>query len=224
KIPRYARAGSAFWAPGYLSCWNLLGSTALAFDRQTRPHLTWWIVTRLSFPLSTIQPESADLDPASSHMPPTPVPRGDQPIIFKSPKDVKETKRLPIDKMEAFDCRTLSMLDDGQWWISSPNMDYIPELPTHKLDEEFGYYSDGMLGPFEHLKWPQAYDGGEPHALAAPMNPSLTSLLQVADQVKLQPEYMLPEYTDFGAPWFDLEESDWLPDPALEDCGWLDPS
>ncbi|KAI0063771.1 hypothetical protein BV25DRAFT_1914855 [Artomyces pyxidatus] len=100
-------------------------------------------------------------------------------------------------------------------------MQFIPVIPTHEPSEEFGYYADGMLGPFEHLKWPQPYDGCEPHALAAPANPDLIraewNAIPVEDTVF---QRRLPVWEDDAAPWFSLDaEKDWVAQEGVVDCG-----
>ena len=81
----------------------------------------------------------------------------------------------PRQSMRPSDCRALAPFPgtNGSMWISSPNMDFVPELPTHPEGRTFLYFGDGMLGSFEHLKWSQVIYDKEPHAMAAPGNPKL---------------------------------------------------
>ena len=60
---------------------------------------------------------------------------------------------------EATDCHSLAPFPGtkGGIWILTPNMSFVPELPMLPEGATFGYYGDGMLGAFEHLKWPQVY-------------------------------------------------------------------
>ncbi|KAI0054764.1 hypothetical protein BV25DRAFT_1922392 [Artomyces pyxidatus] len=131
---------------------------------------------------------------------------------------------VPED-LSAEDCMCLSVLrgSEGQWWVSSPNMQFVPTIPTHNLQEDFGYYADGMLGPFEHLKWPQPYDGCEPHALAAPANPDLLKGEWNATPVDGgNGRYPLAKWSDDGAVWFSFSADDWKAQEDLPDCGLLD--
>ncbi|KAI0039265.1 hypothetical protein FA95DRAFT_1612717 [Auriscalpium vulgare] len=130
----------------------------------------------------------------------------------------------------------------GELWISSPNADFVPEVPTHSRDEEFSYYTDGMLGPFEHLKWPQVFDMIEPHAGFAPANPLLLQCtgsklagpdpLPSLDFLRLRPReristgVVVPKelavWKDDGAPWFSFNSNDWRTDPFGPDLGRID--
>ncbi|KAI0054277.1 hypothetical protein BV25DRAFT_1843781, partial [Artomyces pyxidatus] len=130
---------------------------------------------------------------------------------------------LPVSD---FDCRGLAPLPGTQkrYWVSSPNMRWVPEVPHHQPDEVFGYYADGMLGPFELMKWPQLFDSHEPHGLAAPGNPYLL------DNSALNGEPLprgggLQKWEDSGAPWFDFTSEDWarVHDIPDEEYGMLKP-
>ncbi|KAI0050139.1 hypothetical protein FA95DRAFT_689567 [Auriscalpium vulgare] len=103
-------------------------------------------------------------------------------------------------------------------WVSSPNMDFVPDVPTHHLTEEFGLYTDGMYGPFEHLKWPQVWDALEPHVIAAPANPELRAGSKVLGEASVPWDL----WRDEGAAWFHFTSNDWERDPwSIEDLGRL---
>ncbi|KAI0037984.1 hypothetical protein FA95DRAFT_1578471, partial [Auriscalpium vulgare] len=145
----------------------------------------------------------------------------------------KHEKRYNFDPSTAShtDAYVVTHLQQGSHstYISSPNVDFVPELPTHRLTEEFCYYTDGMLGPFELLKWPQGYDAQEPHHMAAPINPfffaysdALTDCPQYesrdAGNMHRQslPRRAVPEldvWEDPNAPWFNFPDSAWATDP-----------
>ncbi|KAI0038144.1 hypothetical protein FA95DRAFT_1286153, partial [Auriscalpium vulgare] len=132
----------------------------------------------------------------------------------------------------------------GALWISSPNADFVPDVPTHSRDEEFGYYADGMLGSFEHLKWPQVFDSWEPHPAVAPANPMLLQCtrsklagpdpLPSLDFLRLSPREListgikapvgLDKWTDDGAPWFSFNDHDWHTETFGRELGRLDVS
>ena len=93
-------------------------------------------------------------------------------------------------------------------------MEVIPELPEQDISEPIGYFADGMLGLYEHLKWPQKYYRDLPHAMAAPANPDLLYFQPLREF--LYPEgqtffvqdtqRLLPPLVDPKAAWFHLTE------------------
>ena len=105
-------------------------------------------------------------------------------------------------------CRCLTQFPgmDNTFWISSPNMDFIPEPPIHLTNEPFSYHSDGMLGPFKHMKWPQAYYEREPHTMAAPLNPILLAH-NLSKREMLSPHSSLDDFAPL--PWFNDEDILW---------------
>ncbi|KAI0039941.1 hypothetical protein FA95DRAFT_1612178 [Auriscalpium vulgare] len=126
-------------------------------------------------------------------------------------------------------------------FISSPNVDFVPDLPSRHLTEDFCYYADGMLGPFEHLKWPQAFDVEEPHHIAAPINPfffrysdALTDCPEypsraagnaVRQDLPRRPVPELDVWQDPEAPWTGFPHHHWRSDPfSSKTLGQLSPS
>ncbi|KAI0039284.1 hypothetical protein FA95DRAFT_1612688 [Auriscalpium vulgare] len=98
--------------------------------------------------------------------------------------------------LRAMDCEVLACWDSGRGsvCVSSPNTKWIPEVPTHREHRTFSYFADGMLGPFELMKWPQVYDAMYPHSCAAPLNPALP--LPVCDD-----RDMPVHFKDTAVPW-----------------------
>ncbi|KAI0037683.1 hypothetical protein FA95DRAFT_1613983 [Auriscalpium vulgare] len=73
-------------------------------------------------------------------------------------------------------------------------MPFVPEIPTHRQHHAFTYFADGMLGPFELMKWPQVFDSEYPHDCAAPANPDLPS--------PDMPNYTaMPQFEGLGVAW-----------------------
>ena len=112
-------------------------------------------------------------------------------------------------------CRCLTQFPgmDNTFWISSPNMDFIPKPPIHLTNKPFSYHSDGMLGPFKHMKWPQAYYEREPHTMAAPLNPILLAR-NLSEREMLSPHSSLddfaslPRFNDEDIPWCSFTPDD----------------
>lgn len=128
--------------------------------------------------------------------------------LLKSLADVFGAARPPRsgDRLKATDCRALAPLpgQGNTTWISSPNMGYLPEPPLPSASEPLTYYADGMMGPFELFKWPQAYDQLEPHGLAAPADSRL--LLRLTGGQALGDVHgVLPTFADREAPWLACE-------------------
>lgn len=109
------------------------------------------------------------------------------------------------------DCYCLSPLPDtnDELWISSPNMHICPEVPTLLPGQSLTYYGDGMLGPFEFMKWPQALYLPEPHAIAAPVYEGFFRYNLACNQDSIPaPSFslqeagaVLPKYADDGIVW-----------------------
>ncbi|KAI0037302.1 hypothetical protein FA95DRAFT_1578926, partial [Auriscalpium vulgare] len=188
------------------------------------------------------------LPPPSPPPPPTPpranAPPGDDEItpFLRSEDDVRAHlarygfRKHTATATDAYGIAQLAGRD--AMWISSPNMDFVPALPCHSLTKEFGYYADGMLGPFEYLKWPQALDSQEPHSMAAPLNPFL---FRYSDAFTDCPQFprredgivwraqrpprRVPEldvFPDDAAAWFSFTSNEWSTDPfAVPECGTL---
>ncbi|TFY75494.1 hypothetical protein EWM64_g8516 [Hericium alpestre] len=98
-------------------------------------------------------------------------------VLLDSMAKLKAARR-PLEREEELKCSDALCLApfEGkgyELWVSSPNMEFVPEVPTHKWGEALSFYADGMMGAFELFKWPQFYDDQEPHACAAPGNPAL---------------------------------------------------
>ncbi|KAI0039136.1 hypothetical protein FA95DRAFT_1612817 [Auriscalpium vulgare] len=156
------------------------------------------------------------------------------------------TDSAPADTLSYYrdEQQVTAAVSKGQLWVSSPNADFVPEVPVHSRDEEFGYYADGMLGSFEHLKWPQVFDSMEPHTAVAPANPML---LQCTRSKLAGPDPLPPldfltrhpreristgikaplglgNWKDDAAPWFSFNEHDWRAETFGRDLGRLDVS
>ncbi|KAI0043377.1 hypothetical protein FA95DRAFT_1609448 [Auriscalpium vulgare] len=118
------------------------------------------------------------------------------------------SKSISVDPESGVDCVSLAGWDqrEDQVCVSSPNMPWIPEIPTHRQYREFSYYADGMLGPFELMKWPQVFDAMFPHALAAPANPKLIPSAFL-------PVEKFPKFEDKTIPWLEWDNK-WF-------CTWL---
>ncbi|KAH9949883.1 hypothetical protein B0H21DRAFT_726583 [Amylocystis lapponica] len=111
------------------------------------------------------------------------------------------------EKLKATDCRCLAKISgEDDMWISSPNVSFAPEPILQRRDTALTYHADGMLGPFELFKWPQAFDLLEPHGLAAPMNPKLWRHLD-ADTPLHDTAVDLPIFADPDVPWLSWETS-----------------
>ena len=142
-----------------------------------------------------------------------------QPRILKTDEEVLSARRaVPDGPLRATDCRRIAKYDNQPGhWVSSPNMDVIPELPERNQSERIVYFADGMLGLFEHLKWPQKYYREMPHAMAAPGNPDLLyyqpiEALQADGQdfFAQDTQRVLPSFADAKAPWFHITEKDFV--------------
>lgn len=80
------------------------------------------------------------------------------------------------------DCLRIARDVKIAYWVSTPNMKWVPEVPRHSAVDTFHYFGDGMLGEHEHYKWAQGFNSDEPHAMAAPLHPSvMTNALNDAD-------------------------------------------
>lgn len=134
-------------------------------------------------------------------------------------REILDSRRslLHGEQVDALDCLCVAPFrNHDELWISTPNMDFVPEVPVHPDDTPFRYFGDGMLGAFEHLKWPQAFDPVEPHSYAAPMNPRLKELQKVDDHHGLRaPDFPvddkeggLPQFEDPDAAWFSFKGTD----------------
>ncbi|ETW79411.1 hypothetical protein HETIRDRAFT_117364 [Heterobasidion irregulare TC 32-1] len=125
------------------------------------------------------------------------------------------------------DCLTLAPFpnSNGGVWISSPNVEFVPELPMHRRGQPLRFYADGMLGAFEHVKWPQVFDEQEPHTLAAPGNPDLMFNLKFQENPLLDLKCTLPDFQHPAIAWEGLEDSDFVVSLHLphEDVGFLAP-
>ncbi|KAH9941082.1 hypothetical protein B0H21DRAFT_710688 [Amylocystis lapponica] len=138
-------------------------------------------------------------------------PMSDEPVkLLDGAVDVRLAQRPPRagEVLKATDCRVVAELSstDGIW-ISSPNVNWLPDPPVHSKTEPLGYYADGMMGPFELYKWPQHYDQLEPHGLAAPTNTQAMSAVTGTDGPR-DDDGALPAFADPEAPWMDFKMAD----------------
>ncbi|KAI0040023.1 hypothetical protein FA95DRAFT_1566773 [Auriscalpium vulgare] len=116
---------------------------------------------------------------------------------------------------------------------------HVSTSDAYAISEEFGYYMDGMLGPFEHMKWPQGLDAMEPHLMATPINPffykfsdaltdppedlrrhSRSEAIALRAEVPRRPVPELDVWADADAPWFSFTPQEWTMDPfTTKDLG-----
>ncbi|OBZ67223.1 hypothetical protein A0H81_13044 [Grifola frondosa] len=119
-------------------------------------------------------------------------------------------QQRPVEKLKASDCRCLAELSD-KWWISSPNMTFVPEVPVHHADQVFRMGADGMYGAFELFKWPQVYDERYPHGMASPGNPDLLRNLQIVSFPIEDEVDVLPVFADPDVAWWHFSNQDFKP-------------
>ncbi|OBZ77574.1 hypothetical protein A0H81_01937 [Grifola frondosa] len=112
-----------------------------------------------------------------------------------------------VENLKASDCRCLAEWSE-QWWISSPNVSFVPEVPVHLPDQVFGMGADAMYGAFELFKWPQIYDERYPHGMAAPGNPDLFRNLQLVSFPIEDDVGVLPVFADPDAAWWHFNNRD----------------
>ncbi|OBZ74411.1 hypothetical protein A0H81_05657 [Grifola frondosa] len=121
---------------------------------------------------------------------------------------LEAAKQQPrVEKLKASDCRCLAQWSD-EWWISSPNMSFVPQVPVHLPDQVFGMGADAMYGAFELFKWPQIYDERYPHGMAAPGNPDLFRNLHIVSFPMEDDVGVLPVFTDADAAWWHFTNHD----------------
>ncbi|OBZ70778.1 hypothetical protein A0H81_09007 [Grifola frondosa] len=82
---------------------------------------------------------------------------------------------LPNEVFSEYDCLCVSPFPgtNGQLYVSSPNMDFVPRVPIHDPLIPIRLHLDGMAGIHEAYKWPQAHFDQEPHACSVPANPAI---------------------------------------------------
>lgn len=130
------------------------------------------------------------------------------PCVFETPEEViaassvLDTRRRLI----ATDCRRVTTHPtERSAWISTPNMDLVPELPPDCATVHF--FEDGMMGPWEFNKWPQLYEPKAPYAMACPGNPDIllcpTNTFYVQDM-----KSVLPKFKDTSLPWTSIRSTD----------------
>lgn len=125
-------------------------------------------------------------------------------------RNVKSNERL-----RATDCLRIAPYSGGQdLYISTPNMEIIPELPEQNPSKPIAYFADGMLGLDEQHKWPQRFYSETPHAMAAPINPDLMHWKGSDPYHGVEQDFLiqdthgvLPSFQDSKAPWFNFDES-----------------
>lgn len=138
--------------------------------------------------------------------------------MSKTLKNVDEilAARRPNNKepLRATDCVRLASYDGGdEFFVSTPNMQVIPQLPEQNPSEPISYFADGMLGLYEFFKWPQKHYDEIPHAMAAPANPDLL-YWQSSDFLERDTQDFfvqdsrgtLPTFKDVRLPWFHITE------------------
>ncbi|PCH34430.1 hypothetical protein WOLCODRAFT_148482 [Wolfiporia cocos MD-104 SS10] len=131
--------------------------------------------------------------------------------IFTNHHEILEAVQPDLSRPVRYtDCRVLTrypgaIQDGNDYYVSSPNINFVPQLPIHDPMREFGYFADGMLGPFELTKWPQTYDQIEPHLLATPCNPGIIAKLETP---LVDEAHELWQYEDPQAAWFPFTHTD----------------
>ncbi|OBZ78481.1 hypothetical protein A0H81_01593 [Grifola frondosa] len=134
-----------------------------------------------------------------------PIENTDTPVrVLNRLSEVMDARRpmCPTDTLKASDARCLSKMSD-KWWISSPNVDVVPQFPIHDPGQVFKLCADAMLGPFELWKWPQLYDESLPHGMASPANPDV---LKCDDDQRV-----LPAFKDLQVAWWHFDSRDFVP-------------
>jgi hypothetical protein len=129
-------------------------------------------------------------------------------LLSRRRKLVKNEQISPTDAI----CLAPIPETQGKLWISTPNMWFVPEFPKHSETEMSGYFSDGMLGKHEYLKWPQPLYRPEAHSFCAPANPRFLGYFQEPEKYGTGPfTYSTLEspfkdlFSDLEVTWFDLE-------------------
>ncbi|OBZ77878.1 hypothetical protein A0H81_01585 [Grifola frondosa] len=127
----------------------------------------------------------------------------DRGRILEGKREIWEAaKQQPrVEKLKASDCRCLAEWSD-EWWISSPNMSFVPQVPVHLPDQVFAMGADAMYGAFELFKWPQIYDERYPHGIGAPGNPDLFRNLHLVSFPMEDDVGVLPVFADADAAWW----------------------
>ncbi|THH23198.1 hypothetical protein EUX98_g7984, partial [Antrodiella citrinella] len=126
--------------------------------------------------------------------------------VFDGDWEVFEARRPALAKAKPVrDCadalRFTKHPTRSGYYISTPNVEFIPQLPTKTAKVQ--YYEDGMLGALEFFKWPQEQDDKCPFAVAAPGNELLLSFPAQSFPV-VDSGSVLPQFADVDAPWFHI--------------------
>lgn len=137
------------------------------------------------------------------------------PKVLTGKQDVLRARNVKSNEpLRATDCLRIAPYSGGQdLYISTPNMETIPELPEQNPSKPIAYFADGMLGLDEQHKWPQRLYPETPHVLAAPINPDLLHWkgldpFGIAQDFLTQDIHgVLPTFHDSKAPWFNFDES-----------------
>lgn len=129
-----------------------------------------------------------------------------RPQLFSSVEQVKSACLSPEQaqnaRLGAQDCLVLAPVTNstGSFWVSSPNASWIPEVPLLRSRSDLTFFKDGMMGPFEEMKWPQAFHASHPHALAAPIEDMSKSWRLFGDAITLKIPWLNPSDADFVNP------------------------
>lgn len=146
--------------------------------------------------------------------------RANVPRVLKSVDEViaARSHNAAVGRLRHTDCLRIAQYEghDG-YWISTPNMEIIPELPQSDSSKPICYYADGMLGTFEQTNWPQKYQTLAPHAMATPANPNLLFFRfsswphEDGQDFTIQDTHnVLPSFSNPKAAWFHITERDFV--------------
>ena len=143
---------------------------------------------------------------------------GAQPRPLRSYREILDQRDPALSRSDFthMDCLCLSPLahDSAEFWVSSPNMYWTPEIPLHMPGDSVICFADGTYGKLDFIMWPQANYRVEPHCTAAPMHPRLCRV-DLDDATGLAPAFgtrdddgALPLYEDPEIAWCMIDETD----------------
>lgn len=118
---------------------------------------------------------------------------------------VKFPQYRPDRAIGAFDARAAVELD-GDGWISTPNMPFVPE--PYAIAREVRLRADGRYGFDDYTRWPQRYHTQTPHLICIPRSPMTFSFhvsVESASCVNLI-------FSDPSLTWFTPIENSSVPD------------